>query len=300
MTYYSDLSPCDYFSEADLDLTAIGWLEADHPYTKGPVSDEFLRILANFIPFSRWFFCGLHECSLCQGVYGGVGGFVPGENRIFAFPELLGHYIEVHGYRPPAEFQAALHRCPPTTSDEYFDELERLGMVVPLDERTFFRDFVNRPHGKDYLRQLESLDYSGEEQLLEIFHQLGEFEHEHAVPQLTKVWLEDPRLPVRQAAGQALLSIATPDALHALQQRQGDPDPLSSTLAVLSVFVQNPQTAFDRLPHDASTFQFLRIELWPKEIMLSYIRNKLILRHESFKWFDADPRWLQLLSDAAG
>jgi len=101
MTFYADLSPCGYF-EADVDFMAIGWLEADHGFTKGPVSDEFRMALANFIPFSRWFFCGLHQCSLCHDAYGGVGGFVPSENRLFAFPELLAHYVEIHGYQPPA------------------------------------------------------------------------------------------------------------------------------------------------------------------------------------------------------
>ncbi len=143
MTYYADLSPCDYF-EAGTDLIAIGWLEAEHPYTKGPVSDEFRVALANFIPFNRWFFCGMHQCSLCHNDWGGEGGLVPGVNRVFAFPGLLDHYIEIHGYQPPAEFQEALLRCPPATSDEYFGELSRLGMEVPLEERNSFRELAKK------------------------------------------------------------------------------------------------------------------------------------------------------------
>lgn len=84
---------------------------------------------------------------------------------------------------------------------------------------------------------------------------LGQLEHEAAVSQLTKIWLDHSRLQVQQAAGQALLNLATPAALQALEQRPGDPDPLSATLAVLSVFVQDPQQAFDRLAPNAVTIQ---------------------------------------------
>ena len=292
MTYYADLSPCDYFG-SDVTLTAVGWLEADHPYTKGPVSDEFRTALANFIPFSRCFFLGFHECSLCHGFHGGVGGFVPSGDRLFAFPDLLDHYVEIHQYQPPAEFQEALQRCSPTTSDDYFNELGRLGMVVPEDERMAFRQLVNKSRPGNLLRRLENSDHDSEEHLLEILHQLGEFEHEPAVSQLTRVWHEHPQISARQAAGQALLSIGTPAALDALVQRSGDPDPQTAVLAVVSIFVQGPQQAFDRLPPSAATLQSLRFQLWPKEFT-RYLRQKLMLRNGATHWFNSDSRWLQL------
>jgi hypothetical protein len=44
---------------------------------------------------------------------------VPGGDLLFVAPEMVMHYIEQHGYRPPAEFVAAVLRSPLPDTEEY-------------------------------------------------------------------------------------------------------------------------------------------------------------------------------------
>ncbi|MBL8793993.1 MAG: hypothetical protein JNM56_08810 [Planctomycetia bacterium] len=44
---------------------------------------------------------------------------MPAGNLLYIFPEMIVHYIEAHGYKPPAEFMAALLRSPFRDDDEF-------------------------------------------------------------------------------------------------------------------------------------------------------------------------------------
>ena len=51
----------------------------------------------------------------------GVGRhYTTGEGLLYDMPSLAAHYILAHGYSPPAECCAAVLRCPPMRSQEYF------------------------------------------------------------------------------------------------------------------------------------------------------------------------------------
>jgi hypothetical protein len=46
MTYFDDLESCTYFSDNPAPArSSIGWLEAGHPYTTGPVTPDDVRAL---------------------------------------------------------------------------------------------------------------------------------------------------------------------------------------------------------------------------------------------------------------
>jgi hypothetical protein len=50
----------------------------------------------------------------------GIGNFgVPSGDLLFVAPEMVVHYIEQHGYRPPAEFVAAVFRSPLPDTEDY-------------------------------------------------------------------------------------------------------------------------------------------------------------------------------------
>lgn len=108
-------------------IRAIGWLHPDHPYTKGEVSASFLSRLKEFTARSNqsaealYFggFGGFHTCEFCGRALG-IGNFgVPSGDLLFVAPELVVHYIEQHGYSPPAEFIAAVLRSPLPDTEEY-------------------------------------------------------------------------------------------------------------------------------------------------------------------------------------
>jgi hypothetical protein len=126
--YIEDLSTRAYFAHGDR-VRAVGWLEADHPFALGSVSDEFLRVLKAHIAkaFQPVLYMGLHRCSFCeqQGRIqkGHSNLLIPTTERLYVAPQLVVHYIENHGYQPPLEFLAAVLGCPEQQSDAYFELL---------------------------------------------------------------------------------------------------------------------------------------------------------------------------------
>ena len=126
MSYFPDMGCKSLIVSGDY-IRAIGWLHPDHPYVKGIVSAEFLSRLKEFAERSDdsamalYFgaFLGYHTCEFC-GQSDGIGNFgVPSGDLLFVAPEMIVHYIEAHGYRPPAEFIEAVLRSPLPNTREY-------------------------------------------------------------------------------------------------------------------------------------------------------------------------------------
>lgn len=105
-------------------LIAIGWLDAGIAYDRGEVPAEFIdRLRArcrNGVNRTR----GLHRCTLCARtaepglppattVRSKAGAFVVGGAEIrvegpsgtrYASPDMIIHFVEEHGYRPPQDY----------------------------------------------------------------------------------------------------------------------------------------------------------------------------------------------------
>jgi hypothetical protein len=123
MTTYVDLEPCTYFGpQAVSVLRAVGWLEAAG-FPAGDTDRAVYKRLVELLsdPFQPVAVAGPHECTLCQfdGPRGAKNLFVPNDNVVYVCPELIGHYINAHSYRPPDEFCAAVLKCPDTATPEY-------------------------------------------------------------------------------------------------------------------------------------------------------------------------------------
>jgi hypothetical protein len=135
MTYFADLANCTYFRDGGPWLRAVGWLEADHPYEKGPVAAADVVAIER-LAVSTWqpvFAAGWHNCSLCgktdddapfvrriaggDKLLGADNMFVPSGEVMYVAPTLVLHYIDVHGYRPPEEFLRAVRATDPTSPD---------------------------------------------------------------------------------------------------------------------------------------------------------------------------------------
>jgi len=124
MSYYSDLSSYEYTEENSPGvLLNVGWLDADHPYTTGFLSDEvlsaILKLCENPVNRTR----GFHLCPFCEAPSFGVRVQGPTKqillgsaeirvagdnNQIYTAPDLIYHYISNHQYKPPDEFLLAL------------------------------------------------------------------------------------------------------------------------------------------------------------------------------------------------
>jgi hypothetical protein len=138
MTYFPDLSPCSYFGPAEADkLVAVGWLDKDHSYIIGTVSENFTEKLIGFLiePWAPGYLMGYEECAFCtlsshtlayhemRIDIGALNLFVPGDGFLYVMPSLAAHYILSHNYLPPMQFQQAVLRCPPMHSQEYFQAI---------------------------------------------------------------------------------------------------------------------------------------------------------------------------------
>jgi hypothetical protein len=116
-------------SEADsgtVPAVNVGWLEKGHVYEKGPVPESFLESLFWYCtsPVNRT--RGLHICQFCvpQAQHGGgvsvqrngivltLGGAEirvrSSDGTLFAAPDLIYHYVEMHRYLPPQSFVSAV------------------------------------------------------------------------------------------------------------------------------------------------------------------------------------------------
>lgn len=108
-------------------VRAVGWLHPAHPYARGEAPAGFLSRLREYAARSSQsaealglsMFLGFHLCEFC-GKAKGVGNFgVPSGPLLFVAPEMVVHYVEEHGYLPPAEFAAAVMASPLPGTEEY-------------------------------------------------------------------------------------------------------------------------------------------------------------------------------------
>jgi hypothetical protein len=113
-------------------VRAIGWLSAEHSYPKGPVPRAFLDRLRSFcarwgdsIDALNWGVAGgWHTCELCNEFRASGNFGVPAGAVLFVAPQMVGHYVEKHGYLPPQEFIEAVLAAPMPGTSKYADAVE--------------------------------------------------------------------------------------------------------------------------------------------------------------------------------
>lgn len=126
MSWFPDLGTMTQV-DGGAHVRAVGWLSVQQPFPLGAVPAEFLDRLWEFARRSGdsiralgWGMAmGWHDCELCNADRGTRNFGVPYGELLFVAPEMLPHYVEVHRYRPPAEFMRALMESPLPGTDEY-------------------------------------------------------------------------------------------------------------------------------------------------------------------------------------
>ena len=116
----------------------VGWLDAEQPFPTAPPQPELVARLWGFAAYPVLATAGVHDCPFCadgliskevsEGRWIAAGS---AEIRVFdgsawfAAPNLVGHYVEVHHYAPPASFLRAVLQGPAPFSPEYEQLLDR-------------------------------------------------------------------------------------------------------------------------------------------------------------------------------
>lgn len=128
MTYYKDLSKYVYSDSVIPDFN-VGWLSRWLPFPRGAASSEFVECLGRQVKFARSATRGRHTCPFCGvSCVGGrlISVRISGRQfdlgaaemhifsrtgEVFSAPDLIFHYVQKHGYRPPSEFIEAVIDC---------------------------------------------------------------------------------------------------------------------------------------------------------------------------------------------
>lgn len=128
--WQSDLTPYHALGpECATCLSGVGWLERNRSFATGSVDRTVYDRLGELLrhPWEPAIVtAGFHVCDLClyDGPQGRRNLYVPDKCGAFVCPELITHYMNAHGYRPPDEFCAAVLACPPMRSMRYLSALQ--------------------------------------------------------------------------------------------------------------------------------------------------------------------------------
>lgn len=148
MSFYNDLTFYDYHDSVDRNKALnIGWLGISTPFNTGSVSDEFVEKLWEYGKIKINMMRGYHSCDFCglrqktfpllvkRGAeeiklgYAEIRVFGK-NNKVYAAPNLVFHYITEHGYKPPDEFIQSVMAGPDPSSVEYMNLLKQLGFEI--------------------------------------------------------------------------------------------------------------------------------------------------------------------------
>jgi hypothetical protein len=134
MPYYPDLSAYTFVPPAgDPPAVNVGWLHKDQPFERGDVPYDFVNRLKRLALARHNQTRGFHVCEFCQGLRALLASGKEASDlrkqcaedyrissaevrvqdragRWYAAPQMIAHYVEAHGYRPPQEFIDAVMR----------------------------------------------------------------------------------------------------------------------------------------------------------------------------------------------
>jgi hypothetical protein len=139
VAYFPDLSAYSYGHGHHPGVVHVGWLDGVHPFPKGSLDRRLIEKIKLFATKPVELYRGKHICEVCAQPKDLIMTFIPnrhklidpecqwakwtaprssnGEIRVvsdgitYAAPVLIVHYIEEHGYLPPAQFIEAIDKA---------------------------------------------------------------------------------------------------------------------------------------------------------------------------------------------
>lgn len=110
MAFFEDLTPYTYHhpEKESPGTVNVGWLDRRHPFSTGRTSVQFQTKLERLCQRPYKVHRGFHTCPFCGGSRSHTEIRVCGEERVYAAPRMIYHYVVIHQYRPPAEFIKAV------------------------------------------------------------------------------------------------------------------------------------------------------------------------------------------------
>ena len=162
MTYFEDLSAYAYSGFGPSSATNVGWLDSGHHFRAAPSDPKVLTALWEFCRISVAQSRGFHLCPFClseEPIWAERNGeclllgsseirvFSAETDAIYAAPNLVYHYVEVHHYEPPVEFRHAVLQGYPPSDERYFAALARYGLQWSWTSKSRPKRFRFSPRG---------------------------------------------------------------------------------------------------------------------------------------------------------
>jgi hypothetical protein len=140
MTQFADLSLYTYTRLSAAEKN-VGWLGESSVFNTMDADELLLDMLWRHCKISVAQTRGIHDCELCRSHKSHIAErngerlllgsaeirVISRAGSVYASPNLLYHYVQVHQYRPPAEFIHAVLDGMAPGSKPYFDGLSKLG-----------------------------------------------------------------------------------------------------------------------------------------------------------------------------
>jgi hypothetical protein len=141
VAYFPDLAPYSYGRFPHPGVVHVGWLDGVHPFPKGYVDGRLIEKMKLLATEPVELYRGTHTCEVCTQPKDLIKTYITdrgnrklvdpeshwakwtaerssnGEIRVasdgitYAAPVLIVHYIEEHGYLPPARFLEAIDKA---------------------------------------------------------------------------------------------------------------------------------------------------------------------------------------------
>jgi hypothetical protein len=143
MPVFADLTEYSYHPGAEAGRPKnVGWLGPSGTFDVRAPAPDFLERLWQYCQVWVAHARGVHTCPLClparsvvaerDGKYLLLGAaeirVVSRAGKMYAAPNLIYHYVAVHHYAPPAEFEQAVMTGLSPSNQEYLDRLSQLGL----------------------------------------------------------------------------------------------------------------------------------------------------------------------------
>jgi hypothetical protein len=141
VAYFPDLAPYSYGHYPHPGVVHVGWLDGVHPFPKGDLDRRLIEKMKLLATKPAELYRGTHTCEVCVQPDDVINARTAnkstpdfrsrwaiwakwaaqrssnGEIRVasdgitYAAPVLIVHYIEEHGYLPPAQFLEAIDKA---------------------------------------------------------------------------------------------------------------------------------------------------------------------------------------------
>ena len=118
--YFMGSHECEFCPDETVQVSPVGNEGSQEPLVTRQVVDgaeiEFVKWQT---PLKAYYRRHRIERDGLVVYFGATNLYLPADGCVYVAPSMIAHYVDVHGYEPPAVFWEAVMNCPPMASETY-------------------------------------------------------------------------------------------------------------------------------------------------------------------------------------